>query len=281
MKKLLLPFLFLLTTAASAQKVSGKLSFQKGQKLEVVTDMNTTTEMMMGESSNKAKTTELYEVKDVAGSNATLERSTKKLKMNLSIMGQEKAIDSDNPEDLKGMLGDPIKDILASKNEFTVDANGKIVAVKAAEKKAKADNGMMGMFLQGMNAGPALPKEGAPSFFKILPSYEVGKGDTWKDSVSAAGTTMLTSYTVKDITDTEILLDFISDGNMDTKQDMMGMSVQVKGTIKSNGGITLDKATGLPKQKTVTTVTDSAANLNGQEMNTKTKSTAVITIKAI
>jgi hypothetical protein len=205
----------------------------------------------------------------------------KKLKMNLSIMGQEKSIDSDNPEDLKGMLGDPIKDILASKNEFTVDASGKIVAVKAAEKKGKAGNGMMDMFLQGMNVGAASPTEGASSFFKILPAQEVGKGDTWKDSTSTAGTTMLTSYTVKDITDTEIVLDFVSDGTLDTKQDMMGMSVTVKGTIKSNGGITLDKATGLPKQKTVTTITDSAANLNGQEMNTKAKSTAVITVKAI
>jgi hypothetical protein len=280
MKKLFFPLFVLVAVNVSAQKVSGKLSFQKGQKLEVVTNMNTSTEMAMGESSNNSVTTELYEVKDVAGANATLERSMKKMKMNISVMGQEKSIDSDNPEDLKGMLGDPIRDLLNAKNEFTVDANGRIVAVNAGEKKKKADNGMMGMFLQGMNLAGEI-KEGTASFFKVLPDHEVGKGDTWNDTLSAAGTTMLTSYTLKDITPTEIVVDFNTDGNIDTKQDMMGMSVSVKGTIKSNGVIVLDKASGLPKQKTITTITDSAANLNGQEMNTKAKSTGVITVKPI
>lgn len=280
MKKLFFPLFLLLAINASAQKVSGKLSFQKGQKLEMVTSMNTSTEMAMGESSSNSITTEVYEVKDLAGANATLERSMKKLKLKISVMGQEKSIDSDNPEDLKGMLGDPIKDLLTAKNEFMVDANGRIVSVKTEEKKKKADNGMMGMFLQGVNLGGEI-KEGTPSAFKVLPDYEVGKGDTWNDTLSGAGTTMLTSYTLKDITPTEIVVDFVSDGTMDTKQDMMGMSVSVKGTIKSNGVITLDKESGLPKHKTITTITDSAANLNGQEMNTKAKSTGVITVKPI
>lgn len=280
MKKLLLPFLLFATIGASAQKVAGKLTFQNGQKLEVTTNMNSTTEMMMGESSNNTVSTEIYEVKGTSDAGVTLERSMKKLKLNLSVMGQEKSIDSDNPEDLKGMLGDPIKDLLNAKNEFTIDANGRIVSIKEEEKKKKADNGMMGMFLQGMNLNAGVAK-GSPSFFKVLPEHEVGKGDSWKDSVAIAGTTSLTTYTVKDITATEVLLDFVSDGTIDTKQDMMGMSVAVKGTVKSNGTIVLDKNTGLLKQRNFTTITDSAANLNGQEMNTKAKSTAVITVKPI
>src|SRR5215207_7926651 len=103
MKRVFLPFLFFIAISGSAQKVSGKLHFQKGQKLEVVTNMNATTEMMMGESTSSSVGTEVYEVKDVADANATLDRSMKKVKLNLSIMGQEKSVDSDNPEDLKGM----------------------------------------------------------------------------------------------------------------------------------------------------------------------------------
>jgi hypothetical protein len=78
-----------------------------------------------------------------------------------------------------------------------------------------------------------------------------------------------------------VLLDFTSDGNIDTKQDMMGMNVSVKGTVKSAGTIVLDKATGLVKQRDFTTTTDSAANLNGQEMNTKSTTKAAITVKPI
>ena len=278
MKKLILPFFLFAAVGVSAQKVAGKLSFQNGQKLEVVTTLNTTTEMMMGESANNSVSTEVYEVKGVSDGGTTLERSMKRLKLNISLMGQEKSVDSDNPEDLKGMLGDPVKDILNTKDEFTIDANGKVVAVKAEEKKKKADNGMMGMFLQGMDVSGGVAKGGS-SFFKVLPDYEVGKGDSWKDSAAAGGTSTLTTYTVKDITDAEVLLDFTSDGTIDTKQDMMGMSVSVKGTIKSNGTVVLDKATGLLKQREVSTITESAANLNGQEMATKTTSKAVITVR--
>jgi hypothetical protein len=281
MKKLLLPFLFLIAVSSSAQKVSNKLTFQKGQKLEVVTNMNATTEMMMGESTNTSASTEVYEVKDVAGTNTTLERSMKKLKMNISMMGQEKSIDSDKPEDLTGMLGEPVKELLNTKNEFTIDASGKIIAVKNTEKKKKEENNMMAMFMQQMNVGSGVPTEGLASFFKVLPDREVGKGDSWADTIAAAGNVVNTSYTVKDITDTEILLDFISDGKIDTKQNMMGMSVEVKGTVKSNGTITLDKTTGILKKKTVTNQTQTASSLNGQEMNINSKSTSDITVRSI
>jgi len=281
MKKIALSLFVLAAISTSAQKINSKLNFQKGQKIEVMTNMNASTEMMMGESSSSSVSTEVYEVKDVAAENTTLERSMKKLKMNLSIMGQEKSIDSDNPDDLKGMLGEPIKELVNTKNEFTVDAKGKIIVVKGEDKKKKADNGMMGMFMQQMNMGNAAPATGSPSVFKVLPDYEVGKGDSWVDTAAAAGNVMITSYTVKDITDSEILLDFTGDGKLDTKQDMMGMSIEAKGTIKSNGSVVIDKATGLMKQKTVTTITDSNANFNGQELNTKNKTTAVITVKSI
>jgi len=281
MKKLLLPFLFFVAVGSSAQKVSSKLVFQKGQKLEIVSNVNTTTEMMMNESNNNAISTEVYEVKDVADDNITLERSMKKIKMNISIMGQEKSIDSDNPEDLKGMIGEPIKELLNTRNEFTVNNVGKIVAVKGGSKKKSADNGMAGMFLQQMNLGSGLPAVGQASFFKVLPDYEVGKGDTWTDTVSASGTTMKTVYTLKDITDNEILIDYISDGKVDTKQDVMGTSIEVKGTVKMNGAMTLDKATGLLKQKTITNKTETASNFGGQEMNINSKSTTVVTVKPI
>ena len=168
MKRLFLPFLLLTVLASSAQKVSSKIALQKGQKIEVVTNMNATTEMMMGASSNSSVSTELYEVKDATNGTATLERSMKKLKMNLSVMGQEKSIDSDNPEDLKGMLGEPIKELLNTKNEFTIDGGGKIVSVKGADKKKKSDNGMMGMFMQQMNLGAGIPVEGKPSFLRYF-----------------------------------------------------------------------------------------------------------------
>lgn len=281
MKKIFVPFLLLLATAIQAQKVTGKLSFQTGQKLEVTTTQNSTAETPMGENASGTVSTDVYEVKSVSPSGATLERSTKKIKMNLSIMGQEKTVDSDNPEDLKGMLGEPIKNLLSTKNEFTVDAAGMVTAVAATDKKKSTDNGMASMFMQQTNPAANVLKPGAPSFFKFLPPREVGTGDSWTDSTSAEGIASATTYTVKEITGTEIFLNYTGDGRIDTKREMMGMSMDVKGTIKSSGTVTLDKATGLLKQKTDTMLTETAANLNGQAMNVKAKVTSVTNVRPL
>jgi hypothetical protein len=280
MKKIFFPLALFVSVTASAQKISGKLSFQKGQKLEVVNNINSSTEMMMGESKNSSVSTDVYEVKDISDAGITMEKSTKHIKLNLSIMGQEKTIDSDNPQDLKGMAGEPIKEMLQTRQEFTIDGYGKIVSSKAAEKRDPS-NPMMNMVMQQTNMAPMIIKEGNPSIFKILPSYEVGKGDTWTDSLTDATGTGKISFTIKDITDTEILLDYVSNGTVDTKQEMMGMSAAVKGTTEASGTITLHKSTGLLKQKTATTISKSAISFSGQDMQTTSKVTSVTTVKTL
>jgi hypothetical protein len=283
MKKIFLSLLLAASVTGFAQKVSNKLTFQKGQKLEITTNMNMATTMVMGETTGNTVTTEVYDVKDVAASGATLEKSTKNMKLNFSLMGQEKSFDSDKPEDLKGDLGEPLKKMLDTKAEFTVDGTGKIVAVKAAESKKKdeSNQNMMGMFMSQMNMGSAPPKAGAASFFKILPDYEVGKGDSWSDTSSYNGSNFKNTYTVKDITETDVVLDYTTGGDFTTKQEMMGMSLESKGNTKSNGTITLDRKTGILKQKTATSTTESNTNVAGQEMASTAKITTVTTVKTL
>lgn len=201
--------------------------------------------------------------------------------MKIFFMGQERTIDSDKPEDLKGMMGEPIKNMLATKNEFTIDEAGTITAVNGTDKKKGGDNGMAGMFMQQMNPAAALLKPGAPSFFRFLPAREVGKGDSWTDTMSAEGIVGTTTYTVKDITATDVFLDYAGTGKIDTKREMMGMSMDVKGTLKSSGTVTLDKATGIVKQKTDTTSTESTTNMNGQELNVKARVTSVTNVRTL
>lgn len=281
MKHFLLALLVFSTAFASAQKVSSKLSFQKGQKLEVTSNINTTMEMAMGESNSSAVNTEIYEVKDVSGTSTTLEHTVKSIKLDLSLMGQEKKIDSDNPDDLKGMVGEPVKELLKTKNEFIVDATGKVTDVKGEAKKKTGGNAMSGMMMQQMNIGSAVPKVGNASIFKILPDHEVGKGDSWTDSLDDASAKTIIKYTITDITDTDIMINFTSDGKIDTQQNMMGMNIDVKGTIKSTGTITLNRTTGILKQKIASTTTETASNLGGQEMNTTSKMNAVVTVKTL
>jgi hypothetical protein len=282
MKKIILPLFLVIAVGATAQKVSSKLSFQSGQKLEVTTNMDMTTSSMLGESKGNVVNVEEYTVANASPSASTLQKAAKKIKLNFSLMGKDYTLDSDNKQDLEGQFGAPIKQILQQKFEFTVDANGKITNVKSDGKKADEGAGMLGMMMPGMNASAAVPVAGNPSAFKFLPDgREIGKGDTWIDSVSTADNQSKTTYTVKDITDAEILLDFVEEGKVKAKQAAMGMNLDVTSTSKSSGTITLDKATGILKQKTATTDTESNMSMGGQEMSSTMKMTAVTTVKSI
>lgn len=284
MKKIFLPLLLAATVCSSAQKVSNKLSFQNGQKLEVTTNMNLTSESMLGEVSGNVTSIDEYAVANSSATETTLQKAAKKMKMNLSAMGKDLSIDSDNKQDMDGQMGEPIKKLMQEKYVFTVDATGKITGVKSDEKKKKDEEGgnMMSMMMPGMNSGAAVPKVGAASAFKILPDgRDVSKGDSWTDSTNTDGNHSVTIYTVKDITDADVLLDFTQEGTTKTTQSAMGMSVDVTGTTKSSGTVTINRATGIMKQRTATVSTDSSMNMGGQEMASKTKMTIVTTVKTL
>lgn len=282
MKQIFLPLFLAIAVSASAQKVSNKLSFQSGQKLEVTTNMNMTTSSMLGETTGNVINVEEYTVSNASATEASLQKAAKKMKLSFSLMGKDYTIDSDNKEDLEGQFGGPIKEMMQQKYEFTVDANGKITNVKADKKKSDDGGSMLGMMMPGMNAAAAVPAVGNPSVFKFLPEgREVGKGDTWTDSISTADNQTKTTYTIKDITDAEVLLDFTEDGKVKATQSAMGMSVDVTSTSKSTGTVRLDKATGLLKQRTATTDTESNMNMGGREMSSTMKITAVTTVKSL
>lgn len=280
MKKTFLPFLLLVSVCGSAQKASNKLSFQKGQTIEVTTTMNMTTQSQMGEMPMTIVSTEQYAVGEAGAGQFQLIKTPKRIRFNASMMGQEMGVDSDKPGDLEGQFGGPIKEMMKQKQEFTVDATGKVVSVKADDKKKKPeDAGMMGMMMPGMSAGNGVPVVGGPSFFKILPDRDVVKGESWTDSANADGNTSRTVYTVKDITDSEILLDYAGDVETKTTQSAMGQTADVNTNGKVTGTITLDKATGLLKQKTMTSDTEANVSVGGQQMSMRTKTTSVSTVK--
>ena len=282
MKKYFLPLFLVVAVSSNAQKVSGKLNFQNGQKLEVTTNMEMINSSMLGESKGNVLNIDEYTVASASAAASTLQKTPKKMKLNFSLMGKDYSLDSDNKQDMEGQFGEPIKQIMQQKYEFTVDANGKITDVKSDSKKKDEGAGMLGMMMPGMNAMAAVPKAGNPSAFKFLPDgKEVGKGDTWTDSISTKDNQSKTVYVVKDVTDSEIVLDFSEEGKAKTKQEAMGMSLDVTSSSKSTGTITLDKATGILKQKTATTDTESNMNMGGREMSSTLKLTAVTTVKSI
>lgn len=280
MRFLLFAFVISFAYTASSQKLSNRFSLGAGQKFAVTINSNTTTEMMMGESTSSSLVTELYIVSAKTDSTYTFEQTLERMRVEISIMGQEKVIDTDKPEDLDDMLAQPMKDLKSTRNEITINHQGTIQDLKEQNKKKKEDDAsdMMGMFFQQLNMANSKPMPGGSIFFKVLPDYEVSVGDSWTDSTTAGENSFKTVYILKEIKDNEAIVNYQGSGTINTKQDMMGMSIEVKGTSTTAGTITLDRATGMLKQKTITSIIDTSSEVAGQSFDSNTKTTSVMTV---
>jgi hypothetical protein len=283
MKQILLVAALTLTVQGFAQKVNGKLNFPKGQKLEMVTEASSVVSVdMMGQTMDTKVNVSIFrniDVEDVSNGNAVIEHKMKRMKMNMeSPMAGAQTFDSDNEKDMKGEGGKAAEKALKNKYQMTVDANGKIVAVKADDNNpnktaSKADGDMMANTMNQMGVNLDLPKVGDASEFKILPEKEVGKGDSWSDNSG----TIKRNYTISDITDTEVLVNFTTEGTTETKQEAGGMEIVMNTKDKSTGQIVIDRKTGLMKKKTENIDSDGTMEVMGQSIPMKTKATRITT----
>lgn len=289
MKKILLIASIILSINGFAQKVNGKLSFQKGQKLEMVTETKKTTAMeLMGQSMEttvSSTVTEVFDIEDANADSAVIEHKIKRMVFTAEGMGNSQSFDSEKEEDRKGEIGKLMEKSLKNKYTLTVDAYGKILALKADDdnpngtKNAEAD-AMADLASTQLGFNLSLPKTGEASIFKVLPGREVGQGDTWTDSSSSNGQKITTVYKVNSITASDIILDYTSAININTTQQIMGTDASIKSDDKVTGQITLDKATGLLKQKTATIDSKATMEAQGMSIPSTGKTTVTVSLKA-
>jgi hypothetical protein len=66
------------------------------------------------------------------------------------------------------------------------------------------------------------PQKGKSSFFKVLPDSAKGKGSTWTESYENENGKFNAAYSISDITDSTIVIDFAASSVTITKATMMG-----------------------------------------------------------
>ena len=290
MKKIILLGAIVLSTAGYAQKVSNKLAFQKGQKFEITTIVDNVNSMeMMGQSMDmkmNMTTTRTLDIGDVANNVATIESKVKRMQFFFEGMGKTEKFDSEKEEDMKGEGGKMAEKALKNKYTMKVDGSGKILDVKADDDNpnkapaAKNDDMMGG--LEGIMDGFDLPKAGDRLQLSILPAQEINKGSTWADTTAASkDEKRKANYTVTNITDNEILIDFTEEVAAKMVKENMGMEINIDKKDNSTGKITLDRKTGFLKQQTVTTKSAATAEVMGQTMPVNSTVTKTVTVKAM
>ena len=102
------------------------------------------------------------------------------------------------------------------------------------------------------------PKTGSGSFFRVLPDSGVVKGKPWTESYALSNGVFNAAYTVSDITDSTLVIDFASSSATVTKAEMMGGETTTNLNNKSTGKIILDRATGIIREKTMKTDSNGA-----------------------
>lgn len=277
--------LMLLTFLAQAQKVSGKIVFQPGQVLTVnMKSSSTNLVNAMGqeiEMKSEVVADHQFKVTNTNDESHTLSHEINRIQLTSEGMGNTMKFDSQSEKDLNGQIGAPIKEMLTKKYNLVIDASGNtLVAMNegASAAKPSAEAGMLAQFLGGMSELTQAPKQGEASFFKVLPATEVGVGDAWTNTIDRNGTKLEEAYSIAEINNDFIILNYLSNSNSTTVQENMGMEVTVTMKNKSEGKIKVDRKSGILKEKTITTTATGTAATGYGEFPINATTTSVITI---
>lgn len=282
-----LAYLLLAGEIIFAQTVPGKLQFEQGTTLNVQMEMKASVTQQAGgqaiDFTADASALHSYKVTGhTKDDNTTLHHEIKKLKFNFDGMGQKRSFDSDNSSDMDGFFGAPVKDILNKKFDITINPNGKTLAVKPDKTDSiKTDERFAIVFnmLKDITNAVYPPKKGEASFFKILPDKQSRKGDTWADSIQNETGKFKTIYTLTDITDSSIIIDFRGNSVTTSKAMMMGRETTTTMNSTHSGKIILDKLTGIIKEKNIVTESNGNTEAMGGTMPVTSRTTITIYVK--
>lgn len=263
-----------------------KTGFQKGQKLEMTTEIKKTSAMeIMGqsmESTVNSTMTTIYDVKDVTPSGSVVEHKVKRLVFSADAMGKSQTFDSEKEGDMNGEMGKILGKSIKNKYTLTLDPAGKVTAVKLDDDNPNDEEAaMMAEIISSQLGLPiSIPKTGTSTELYTLPSRQLKKGDTWTDSSSMDGKKSRTVYTVNNMTDADVVLDYTEDTDIDATMNIMGTEANVTSKNKATGQLTIDRKTGILRQKTATIDTDGTIEAQGQSIPNKDKTTVTITVKS-
>jgi len=280
----------ILSLMGYSQKVAGKLNLKKGQKIEVTsTTKSLISQEAMGqkiEFNVVRNITEFFEILDVNDNQSKLNHSIKRIALTMDGMGQTQSFDSDKKDTVDGKAVSPLQDALTKKYEATIDKQGTITTIKnttdESSKAAESGSDMIVNLLKMLGPTiqlPTQPVQGEATLFKILPAKDINKNESWTDSITTTDGKEVTTYTLKDITSADILVDYTSQSTTSVKGDMMGMETTTNLVSKTKGKIIIDKSSGILKQKIGNTESTGTVEMMGQSVPLTATSTTTINAK--
>lgn len=226
-----------------------KLVLNTGQKIEVVTDLSTTSvASVMGqdiESSAATNTTEVFEIKNAGAKQTDLVATVTHLTADINAMGQNTKYDSDKKDNTDPGAGEMGEMVNKPKN-ITIDPNGKIL------KEDKSVTSGAAQF-----AGSALSS--TPFLRESFVGKNLKNGDSWMDSTTTSSdklnTTTVGTYTVKSMDNNIATISFAGTTKLSGTMEQMGQEMEMTSTSTVSAETKLDVTTGI--------IIESVANSEG------------------
>jgi hypothetical protein len=273
--------------AIQSQKVNSQLKFEPGQVFEVTMQVKTTiAQQAMGQAIDfnvDATGNHCFKVTNINDDNSTLNHSVQRVAFAFDGMGQKRNFDSNNEKDLNGPFGKPVKDLLEKKYNMVIDPAGKTMMVipeKVDSPNSDPRMAIITTMIKDLFNLVQPPKKGAASFFKVLPESETGIGESWTESYTNETGKFDAAYSISNINDTTIVVDFATSSSTVTKAEMMGNETITAMNHKSTGKIILDRVTGIIKEKTETTESTGNTETSFGTLPVTSKTVTTITVKA-
>jgi hypothetical protein len=224
-----------------------------------------------------------FKVTNINDDNSTLNHSVQRVAFAFDGMGQKRNFDSNNEKDLNGPFGKPVKDLLEKKYNMVIDPAGKTMMVipeKVDSPNSDPRMAIITTMIKDLFNLVQPPKKGAASFFKVLPESETGIGESWTESYTNETGKFDAAYSISNINDTTIVVDFATSSSTVTKAEMMGNETITAMNHKSTGKIILDRVTGIIKEKTETTESTGNTETSFGTLPVTSKTVTTITVKA-
>jgi hypothetical protein len=254
-----------------------KINMAKGQKLKVEskTEMNLVQKAMGQEitvtmditSNDSADVTE-----STPGKGFKLSKTTTRIQLNMSAMGQEKSFDSDKKEDMDGEMGGQMKDKVHVTSEAEVSEKGG-VKIAGEQKESSGMDAMASMMPSGNDSGFI------SSLFMTSPAKELKPGEQWKDSTISEQNKVYNTYTYMKQENGIASVDFMAEGTSEGTTTRQGMELKVNMKSLTKGVLHVDVSNGLILERKITLTLSGTNEMMGMEIPVTGDSKTLVIVK--
>jgi hypothetical protein len=268
--------IFAQTSISASRPDAPKIKLANGQKIviESTTDIQASLTMGMEMISNSSTINSLI-VKNSSVNNYTIGNTLTRMKVNMNAMGQSGSYNSDNKEGNSEEMAKLFDEKMNQEVDVVID-NKTATAISEKKKEKKVDDSdaanpaadLMKMFADNSDEATVA---GA---FQIIPKGK-SVGDSWADTTSANDMKTISTYTLKNLTGNEALIQSVITTAGKSKLNFQEMEFELKIGSKTIGEIVSDISTGLVSKRTNVAEITGSIQMMGQDMPISAKSTII------